>query len=90
MFLAVSTYAAPPEVMSEHRPAHLDYLEDLTQAGRLVTGGRQDPPVGGVLVLTGTDPEEIAALLARDPYNVAGVASYTVTRFGGLFGQVHD
>ncbi|HEY0559645.1 MAG: hypothetical protein JWM48_1029 [Mycobacterium sp.] len=90
MFLAVSTYTAPPDVMSEHRPAHLAFLEELTAAGRLVTAGRQEPPIGGVLVLTGTDPEEVAALVARDPYSVAGVGSYALTRFAAAFGQVRD
>ena len=76
MYLMLSKYLAPLERLDEARPDHARDLDGLEKAGYLVTAGRQDPPVGGVIVFDVDTEEEARALIADDPYVRLGLAVY--------------
>jgi uncharacterized protein YciI len=71
--LMISTYLAPLDEVDEARDAH-DTLGDA-----VISGGRQDPPVGGVVLLDAPSAEEAERIMADDPYVKQGLASYTAT-----------
>ena len=71
------------ELRAQHRPAHLDGLEPLAQAGRIrFAGPLRNPegqPVGSVIILEAPDLEQARAIAARDAYATEGVfASWEV------------
>jgi uncharacterized protein YciI len=76
VYLMISKYVAPLEQLDEARPEHARYLDGLEKAGYVVTAGRQDPPVGGVIIFDVDTADEARALIADDPYVKLGLAVY--------------
>jgi uncharacterized protein YciI len=60
----------------ETRPAHMAYLNGLgakvKAAGALLSADRKTV-LGSLLILDAEDEAEIAAMLAQDPYSLAGL-----------------
>lgn len=77
MVIVILTYVADVE---PHRAAHIAWLKQALAEGRLVTAGRQAPPVGGVLIASGSR-DEVEAWAATDPFLIAGVATATFVEF---------
>jgi uncharacterized protein YciI len=84
MFIVSVTYTAPLEVVDPLRPAHGAWLNDLIARGLLLVAGRQVPLVGGIYMAPSMPAEELADVLATDPYLVNGVAEHEVTEFTPL------
>ena len=73
------------------RPAHLDYLKGLGAkvkiAGPMLADDHQTP-VGSMLIFEGDSEADIRAILARDPYTLAGLfESVTVRPWRQAVGQ---
>jgi uncharacterized protein YciI len=71
------------ELRKQHRPAHLENLQPLEDAGRIrFAGPLIDPeglPFGSVVVFDAPSLEDARAVAASDPYVEAGVfVSYEV------------
>lgn len=79
------TYLQPLDVIDQTRPAHLEFLTAEIAAGRLLLAGRQESKAGGVLVTADLSVEEADDVMARDPYQQAGVVSYSRMSFNGAF-----
>jgi uncharacterized protein len=77
------TYLQPPDVVEQTRPAHLEWLQQEVDAGRLILAGRQEDGSGGMLITADMDADAVAALVAADPYTKAGAARYERTSFNG-------
>ena len=68
-----------------HRPAHLERIAAERAAGHLILTGPFDPPTGAALVFRGVDREHVAAFVADDPYQRAGlITSSRVERWNLL------
>jgi len=81
MFLVVLTYIEPLAVVDRHLPAHRAFLERGYEAGVFLLSGRREPREGGVILANAPSEEALRALLATDPFQVHGVAAYTLIRF---------
>ncbi len=69
-----------------HRPAHLDHLRPLSEAGKVVLAGPLLDGTGSLIVLRVDSAAEAWALVARDPYVVNGVfAEVAVHPFKQVF-----
>jgi uncharacterized protein YciI len=90
VYLMISKYLAPLDEVDKVRDQHLAFVDDLEQRGLLVSAGRQDPPVGGVILLNVTDEAQAQELIAADPYLAAGVAEYTATGWVPTRGALKD
>ena len=75
----ISTYLAPLDRIDEARPDHFEFMAGLEATGVVVGAGRQDPPVGGIVLLDVDTEPEARALLADDPYVLRGLARYEPT-----------
>ncbi len=65
-----------------HREAHLERIAAERAAGHLVSSGPFDPPTGAALHFRGVDREHVAAFVAADPYELAGlITSWRVERW---------
>jgi uncharacterized protein YciI len=80
-----STYLQPPDLIEHTRPAHLAWLQDEIAKGRLILAGRRADQSGGVLITADIGDDEAEDVIASDPYQRAGVASYERTAFNGAF-----
>ena len=77
------TYVQPLDLVDQTRPAHLDWLKDEVERGRLLLAGRQEDQSGGVLITGDISTEDAEALIANDPYSSAGLVTYSRLSFNG-------
>lgn len=78
MFLLVLTYSKPVGEIDALLPAHLAWLDAQYQNGAFLASGRRVPRTGGVILARFPDRATADAMVATDPYCVAGVAYYEV------------
>jgi uncharacterized protein YciI len=70
------TYVQPLDVVDQTRPAHLEWIDGEIAAGRLILAGRKESGTGGVLITGDITVEEADDLIAKDPYQLAGLVDY--------------
>lgn len=80
LHLIIGTYTGSPAEIARLTDAHRTWQETHYRSGLFLVSGRQDPPVGGVLLARGT-PEQLHALMQDDPFTRAGVATYQILSF---------
>ena len=74
VFAVHYSYVDDPELVTEHRPAHRDFLRALLDQGTvLAAGAYTQGPAGALLVFRGDSAEEIEALLRDDPFQRLGL-----------------
>ena len=81
MFIALLTYTRPLEEVDALIAAHVRFLDEHYAEGLFVASGRKVPRTGGVILISGQDRERVHAILERDPFHVAGVATYELIEF---------
>ncbi|WP_211841722.1 YciI family protein [Rudaeicoccus suwonensis] len=81
MFVILIDYTASLDRIDAALPDHNAWLDEQYAARVFVASGPKTPRTGGV-ILTGDHPAEvIRAIVARDPFATAGLASHTVVEF---------
>lgn len=81
MFLVVLTYTQPLAIVDLHLPAHRAFLERGYEAGVFLLSGRREPREGGIILTSASSEAPLRELLATDPFQIHGVARYTLIRF---------
>jgi uncharacterized protein YciI len=76
VYLMISTYSRPLDEVDAARADHLAFMDGLEADGHLVGAGRQEPAVGGIVLLRAESAEAAQALMADDPYVLRGLAEY--------------
>ncbi|MEU4557243.1 YciI family protein [Actinoplanes sp. NPDC023936] len=79
VYLMISKYLKPLAEVDAAREDHLTFLAGLEERGLSVTAGRQEPAVGGIILLDVDTEAEAHELIAQDPYVQRGLAEYTAT-----------
>jgi uncharacterized protein YciI len=77
VYLMISRYLVPLPEVDQVRDEHLAFMDGLEADGLMVAAGRQDPPVGGIVLLNVGDEARAREIMADDPYLRRGVAEYT-------------
>jgi len=65
-------YAQEKSDMDGLRPEHRAYLRTLLESGSLLASGPLVDRNAALLIFKADSPEEVAALLDRDPFELAG------------------
>ncbi|MDF3288890.1 MULTISPECIES: YciI family protein [Streptomyces] len=81
MFVVELTYTAPLERIDAALADHVAWLDKQYADGTVIASGRKEPRDGGVLIMVAPDRATVEALVATDPFAVAGVAEYRVIEF---------
>lgn len=81
MFVAISTYLRPLEEIEQMAPAHFEWLTRNYSGGRFLGSGRRVPPLGAVIIGRAESLDAFRALLADDPFQRNGLASYEIIEF---------
>ena len=81
MFIISLTYLKPAEEIDALLAKHREYLREQYDNGMFLMSGRMVPRTGGVILATADSKADIEAVIELDPFNEAGVASYTITEF---------
>ncbi|MET0415823.1 MAG: YciI family protein [Actinoplanes sp.] len=86
----ISKYLAPLDEVDKLRDEHLAFVDALEAQRLVVAAGRQDPPVGGVILLNVTDEARAREIISEDPYVRSGVAEYTALGWRPTRGALKD
>ncbi|SFX26397.1 hypothetical protein SAMN04487866_10332 [Thermoactinomyces sp. DSM 45891] len=62
-----------PELNLEFRAAHVDYLQNLEQQGKIFAKGPFTDGAGGLVIYLANSLEEAQELAGQDPYVLQGV-----------------
>lgn len=84
MLIAISTYIKPLTEVDLHRAIHHQYIKPLFEAGKLLVGGRQNPPLGGVIISHVLSRSDFQEILDNDPFTLARVAIYKILEFNPI------
>lgn len=79
MFIISLEYIRPIEQVEKYLEAHRAFLQDYFEQNKLVCIGRKNPRSGGMIIAYNMTLDEARELAQGDPFNVHGVAEYTIT-----------
>jgi uncharacterized protein len=80
-----STYLQTSDVVDQSRAAHLEWLKGEVAADRILLAGRLEDESGAILLTGDISAEKAQDIVDRDPYTIAGAASYERLSFNGAF-----
>ena len=80
-YVGLSEYLVPEDVVLDHLVEHRAWIKRAYDAGIMLVSGRQEPPVGGVLVFRAESRKAAEAFAESDPFALAGVSRYRVIGF---------
>ena len=81
MFIVSLTYKGDLEEVDQHLDAHVAFLKQEYANGNFVASGRKIPRTGGIILSCAKSRDELELILAKDPFNKAGIAEYDITEF---------
>lgn len=81
MFVVLVNYVKPLAEVDAVLAAHGRFLDGLYASGVLLASGRRVPRTGGIILARAESREQLAEILARDPFVLAGVAEYEIVEF---------
>ena len=81
MFIVSLTYKRPLEEVDSHLDAHVAYLQQEYANESFIASGRKVPRTGGIILCNSKTRDELKAILAKDPFNIAGIAEYDIMEF---------
>ena len=68
MFIAILTYKKPLSEVDRFLAAHREYLAET-------------PRIGGVIMIKAEKHTAVDAIIAKDPFNINGIADYQIVEF---------
>lgn len=81
LFTIDITYNVPLTEVEPHLDAHMDFIAQGYAQGRFLASGAKVPRTGGMIIAIGSERSEIEALMAQDPFTIAGVVALQITEF---------
>jgi uncharacterized protein YciI len=84
VFILTLTYIAPLDQVDEHAPAHIEWIKAGYARGFFLASGRKVPRTGGFILAKG-ERAEIEALVATDPFMIAGITTYDIIEVSVAF-----
>lgn len=81
MFVIQLTYTGSLAEIDQLLDAHKLFLEKYYAKGIFMLSGRKQPRTGGVILAQAEDMATIEKVIAEDPFNLHGLADYSITEF---------
>jgi len=79
LFIVSITYTSSLEKIDLLIPEHVEFLDRQYSIGNFQLSGRKEPRIGGVIIATVENREELNRILALDPFKKENLASYEIT-----------
>ena len=81
MFVVTLTYLVDLSEVDAALPEHVAWLDRQYADGAFIASGRQVPRVGGLILVAGTNRQDLERRLALDPFGRLGLAEHAVVEF---------
>ena len=87
LFVVTIEYIKPIDQIEKATDEHRAFLKELQAAGKLIASGPFNPRTGGLLLLKTDTPIQAEMMLRGDPFNVKGLASYSIRQWKPVIGE---
>lgn len=81
MFILMLKYIKLLEEVDKQLKPHINYLEKYYSLEKFICSGRRNPRVGGVILCSAKDMEEVQAIIKEDPFYINEIAEYEIVEF---------
>lgn len=81
MFILLLKYLKSLEEVNKALDSHATYLEKYYSLHKFICSGRQNPRIGGVILCTARDIEEVNEIIKEDPFYYEKIAEYQIIGF---------
>jgi uncharacterized protein YciI len=81
MFVIELIYKADLAQIDAHMAAHVRFLKKHYASGNFLVSGRKIPRDGGIILAVGRSREQIASIIAEDPFHAHGLADFRIIEF---------
>ncbi len=81
MYIINLQYTQPLEEVDALIDEHIEFLKRQYKKGIFIASGRKIPRTGGIILVRNISLEELDKIIAQDPFNINGVAEYSMTQF---------
>jgi len=81
MFVIDLNYIVPLEEIDRHMNEHMKFLRECYKHNIFIASGRKVPRTGGIILAMADSKEQIAAIIAEDPFCKLKLAEATITEF---------
>lgn len=81
MYIINLRYIKPLEEIDALIDEHIEFLKKQYEKGIFVASGRMVPRTGGIILVRNISLEELDKVISEDPFNIHGVAEYSMTQF---------
>ncbi|MCR8549587.1 YciI family protein [Salipiger sp. P9] len=81
LFVVDIEYIVPFAEIEPVLEPHMAFIAEGYGQGRFLASGPKSPRSGGVIIAIGASKDEVAALMAQDPFAIHEVARMTITEF---------
>ncbi len=81
MFVIMLSYQKDISEVDKFLIAHREFLEQGYQKNYFLASGPQNPRIGGVIISLLKDKKQLEELMAKDPFQIHGIASYELIEF---------
>jgi uncharacterized protein YciI len=81
MFIVKLTYLKPIDEVETFLADHVEFLEKYYALKKFIVSGRQNPRVGGIIVMRCESSEEVEQIISEDPFKKETIVDYEVIEF---------
>ena len=81
MFIIRLKYVKPLDEVDRFVGEHRAFLEQHYASGCFLLSGRLHPRTGGIILASAVTQDEVASIVARDPFYREGLAEYEIIEF---------
>ena len=81
IFVVSTTYTKSLEEVGKFRKDHFKFIQKYIDAEKFIAGGRQNPPIGGLILAYNVTRKELEEILKEDPYYKNNLIETEITEF---------
>lgn len=81
MFIIILKYKKTIEAVTKNLDAHITFLNKYYSQNKFICSGRQEPRIGGIIVCTAKNKEEVNSIILEDPFYKNDIAEYEIIEF---------
>ncbi len=85
MFVVDMHYIVDPAKAVPHKETHKKWVEKYTADGTFLFAGPKDDKSGGVIIIDGSDKQQLTKILGEDSFVKEGIVGVKITEFTPLF-----
>ncbi len=78
MFILISSFSQPPEVVAPHFKAHCEWLNKHINTGTFLASGPKKSHLGGAILVRSIAKTQLKKILEEDSYYKEDVADYLI------------